>query len=545
MVMITPQRPAGEIVRFEAVEANRVLPSHRPGGDFRPSPTYPEGVQERAYHLDEAEQAKVVRGAQSLNPELVLAKDPSPLNGPPIVTEARRSDGMHLAVGGNGRTMMIQRAYEANSEGAAAYRKALIARAAEFGFDPKLIRGAYERPILVRVIEGLEAESPVGVLVAAVRRTNESLSQALDAKTLGVAQARALSPESVAQLGALLAGDDGTTLREAMRDHPDVFRRALERDRILTPSNFSAWIAPSGVLTDPAKDQIEAMFLGLVLGTPDRLRATAPNLAHKVERAVPALVAVRGQVPSFDLVPFVQHAVDVLNEARRRDLTLEDLLAQPDLLSPRHERPEQVVELARLFDSSGQRQVAEAFARWSRVAIHDPNQGLLFGSAPTPESAFHVLMGGRLANPQHVEVRTGPRCERCKGTGRIVPWAGKVTWCPTCDGEGVLLRPPAKEDPKQRRLLNPKTPKSSKPGKTARKVPVPVLRSAATTTGRLAGELLRRFPVAMPRRLNVHLGGERVLRLRRRAGVLVVLEEGVEVPKLAAALSQDLERRRR
>lgn len=443
MVLLTPQRPDGEEVRFEVVDAWRLIPSHS-STDFGPHPKYPEGVQERVYHLDKAEQRKVVMGAQKLRPEVLLARTPSPLDGPPIVTEPDKN-GNHLVLGGNGRTLMLQRAYTGPNAAAQEYRRELIRRAYEFGQNGEAIRAAMERPVLVRVLAGVHADAPREVLIAAVRRTNEGMAQAIDAATLGVAQARVLSVESVRQLGEAL-GDGETSLRELMADKPDLFREMLQRDRILTPQNASQWMLEGGGLTDEAKDRLEAMFLGLALGTPDRIKATAPALRKKLERAVPNLVAVRGAVPDFDVIPEVQHAVDLLNDAARRKLTLSDLLSQRELVETRPGRaaPSARVELlARLFDEKGQRAVGEAFRAWAKVAIHDPRQQLLFGEPPTPETAFAALTGAYVQNPGRpgAGAQVGP-CPRCAGTGRVVLWAGKIDWCPTCGGTGRLASPP-------------------------------------------------------------------------------------------------------
>lgn len=455
LVLITPQRPDGEAVRFAVVDVSRLVPSHR-ATDFSPHPKYPPGVQERVYHMDDAEQLKVVRGAQALNPEILLARTPDPLTGPPVVTEPNTA-GEHLVLGGNGRTLMLQRAYSGPNTAAQRYREELIKRAADFGLDGAAIRAAFERPVLVRVLENVPFDAPREVLISAVRRTNESLSQALDAATLGVAQARVLSPESVRTIGEAL-GDGEQTLREVMAERPEVFRAALQRDGILTPQNLSQYFAANGALTDEAKTRLEAMFLGLVLASKDRIQATAPALRRKLERAVPALIAVRGAVPAYDLTPDVQAAVDLLNDAAARKLTLEDLLGQASLL-PGETRTPRVEGLARMLEGATQRQVTEAFRRWAGVAIHDPRQATMFGDPPTPEQAFAVLMGGRIPNPGRRKAagQPGARCERCAGSGRIAPWAGKITGCPTCGGTGSLLAeqvgpPPL---PGQHRLFNP------------------------------------------------------------------------------------------
>lgn len=459
-VLITPQRPSGEPVRYEVVPAKDVVPSHKVT-DFSPDPRYPAQVQERAYHLEKREQQKVIQGAQQLNPELVLARTPSALDGPPIVTEPDVS-GRRLVMGGNGRSMMILRAYSAGGAAGDAYREALIRRAGDFGLEPAAVRQV-ERPVLVRVLEGLAADAPREVLVSAVRRTNEGLTQALDAKTLGVARGRQLSAESVAQLGEAL-GDGELTLRELMAARSEVFREALQRDSILTPSSSAEWVQPSGALTDEGKDKLEAMFVGLVLGTPDRVRATPPAVLQKVERAVPFLMAVRGQTPTFDLVPVVQGAVDLLVEARGRDLALDELLRQVSLFG-REERDPRAVAVAELLETRGPRQVADAFRGWSKVAIHDPRQEVMFGTKPTQEEAFRVLTQGRRPNPRGRSVAAaGQTCARCAGGGKISPWAGKIDPCPTCGGKGRLF--PLALSPGELRDLALQRPLFSNPGRS-------------------------------------------------------------------------------
>lgn len=484
-VLITPQRPSGEAVRFEVVSGADVVPSHKVT-DFSPDPRYPAGVQERAYHLEKREQQKVIQGAQQLNPELVLAKTPSALDGPPIVTE-RDVSGRRFVMGGNGRSMMILRAYSAGAASGAAYREALIRRAPEFGLDPSVVR-AVDRPVLVRVLEGLAADAPREVLVSAVRRTNEGLTQAIDAKTLGVARGRQLSPESVAQLGEVLGDGDGT-LRELMATRPEVFRAILERDRILTPSNSAEWVQPGGALTDEGKDKLEAMFVGLVLGTPDRVRATPPALLQKVERAVPFLVAVRGQTPTFDLVEVVQGAVDLLSEARGRDLSLEELLRQGSLFG-REERDARVVAVAQLLETLGPRKVAEAFRRWSKVAIHDPRQETMFVSKPTQAEALRALTEEPRPNPRggRPVAAAGSTCGRCAGGGKISPYPGTVAGCPTCSGVGRIFPKPLTKG--ERYDLSFQRPLFSNPGRPPSMAETPTFRlSRSGNSKRLQAEI--------------------------------------------------------
>jgi hypothetical protein len=122
--LITPQRPQGEPVRYEVVEAKSLVPSHSPES-FSPNEAYPEGVQERFYQGQGEEQLKVVEGGAKLNPALLLANTPSPLDGPPIVTSGEK----RLVLGGNGRTMMIQRAFKDQARASSTGRRSPRRRA--------------------------------------------------------------------------------------------------------------------------------------------------------------------------------------------------------------------------------------------------------------------------------------------------------------------------------------------------------------------------------------------------------------------------------
>jgi hypothetical protein len=91
---------------------------------------------------------KVVEGGAKLNPALLLANTPSPLDGPPIVTSGER----RLVLGGNGRTMMIQRAFK-DEAAREQYRQALTAGAGVRDLPGR--RAKMKEPVLVRVLPGM------------------------------------------------------------------------------------------------------------------------------------------------------------------------------------------------------------------------------------------------------------------------------------------------------------------------------------------------------------------------------------------------------
>jgi hypothetical protein len=382
--VITPQNKSGEAATYKVIEAKDLLPSHSPT-TFQPTKGYPAEVQEREYHRQPEEQAKVVSGAQALNPSLLLANTPSAVDGPPLVTSGKK----HLVLGGNGRSMMMLRGFS-NKEQLEAYRSALIDRASSFGMSAKEI-ARMDAPVLVRVIDGVSSDAPKSDLQAAVRRFNEGMTQALSPRAKAVAEARMLSSDSVQDLAGLLSDD--SSLRDAMRDRPQDIAKILRRDGIVTDQNQAQWLA-GGNLTDEAKDRIEGMFLGRVVGTGDRLAAAAPELLKKIERAVPHLIRVAGINGALDEIETVQQAMDLLADAKRRKLSLQDLLRQPGLFGEATVFGDDARTMASLLDGATQKKVSEAFKRWASVAAVDPRQATMFEKPATLEFAEDVLFDG-------------------------------------------------------------------------------------------------------------------------------------------------------
>ena len=89
-----------------------------------------------------AYQAEITARANALDPALVLSVD-TPLMD--VGTPTIAADGR--IIGGNGRTLFIQRAYEIGKAGD--YRAELERRLADLGIDPDAVRGM-NRPVLVR-----------------------------------------------------------------------------------------------------------------------------------------------------------------------------------------------------------------------------------------------------------------------------------------------------------------------------------------------------------------------------------------------------------
>ena len=386
--IITPQRPRGEPGRYDVVEAADLVPSHKPQS-FVPDPRYPAGVQERPYHTSQEEQGKVNAIGRDLNPALVLADTPTAVDGPPIVTSGVK----RYVLGGNGRTMGIQRAF-ASPAVRENYKRELAARAAAFGIHPDRV-AAMKAPVLVRVAEGVPATASKADLQAAVRRFNEGPTQELSPRARAVAEGKALRPVTIESIGTLLADGGDKSLRDLMRNKAQAFVTILQRDGLITNENRAAMQAGDG-LTSFAKDRIEGMFLGRVLGTGERLDGTAPGVLQKLERITPQILRVEGVNPALSEIPTVQAAIDLMNRAQRAGGSVDDLLRQQGLaIAGGPAAPDAAtIALARLLGSENQAQLAARFTKWAREAAVDPNQGMMFGKPPTAAEARRTLFAG-------------------------------------------------------------------------------------------------------------------------------------------------------
>lgn len=400
--VITPQNPAGEAVRYDVVEADELVPSHRPLS-FAPNKDYPAGVQERAYHTAESEQKKVMKIGDRLDPALVMSDTPTAVDGPPIVTSGDR----RIVLGGNGRTMGIQRAF-ASPAARENYKRELLDRAPAFGITPDRI-GGMKAPVLVRVAEGVPSTAPQADLIAAVRRFNEGLTQELSPRARAVAEAKVMTPQTIESIGGLFSQAGDKSIREIMRERPKDVIAILQRDGLINDTNRAAMVAGEQ-LTDVAKDRIEGMFLGRVIGTGDRLESTAPGVLNKVEKITPHVLRVEGINPALGELPTVQAAVDLLNRAARGGSTVEQLLGQGTLrgLADRSAPDAATVALARLLESDNPTQLGARFAKWARDAAVDPRQGMMFGKPPTPVSARKALFEGLGLNDAALAARIEP-----------------------------------------------------------------------------------------------------------------------------------------
>jgi len=384
-VVRTGANPQGERVLYEVIEADDAIPSHNPK-TWRSRTDYPEGVQERPYSTSEGEQLKVTQVQQQFDPALPLANTITAVDGPPLVTGGAK----RIVLGGNGRTMGMQLAFESPAA-AKAYRDELTRRASSFGIDPASF-AKMKKPMLVRTVVGLTDTSPVADLTAAGRRYNESLTRSMDAMARGVSDAKMLSAASVDDVAAMFDSAPDRTFGQLLAERGSDIVTALRRDKVITDQNAAEWVTGSDKLTSAGKDRVEAMFFGRILGSPERYGRVKGDLSARLERAIPYLVKVEAKNPGLSETAVVRRAVDMLAdiEASGGKQSLNTLARQTGLAGLGGTADPVVVSMARLLSESSVADVGKAFRAWSKRASQPTD---LAAKSLSREESRRLLMG--------------------------------------------------------------------------------------------------------------------------------------------------------
>ncbi|MGH7576520.1 MAG: zeta toxin family protein [Longimicrobiales bacterium] len=368
--------------RYRVVEADELTPSHDPF-TFQPQPPerYPAEIQGRAYHgaRGRAAQEQVVTQAQRYDPDLALDPTIDVGGGPPVVTP------QGVAVAGNQRVMLAQRAAREHPERYADYRQALEERAAQFGIDPEQVRGMREL-VLVREI----ADPAVDVTDIEMLRRLNAASDVPKGKTKDVlsdaatrAGALRTADRSLAHLTETLPPD--ATLRQYLETADGRgFLHELVQDGVITQTEAARYVdAATGSVTDEGKRLVERMLQVAAIGDADVVsRATSASL-RKIEHGMPALVRA-STVESWDIGPALRESLDIIASARAAgSVNVREFVGQGDLLGRAYDP--QAVALAELIETGSKADVTAALRGYADDAAAYARQTQaedLFGFEP-------------------------------------------------------------------------------------------------------------------------------------------------------------------
>ena len=318
-----------------------------------------------------AYQAEIQARANALDPAQVLSTD-NPLMD--VGTPTISADGR--IIGGNGRTLFIQRAYEIGKGNE--YRAALEAKLADLGIDPTAVQDM-KKPVLVRRLS-----NNVDVKKAAML-SNEGGSTAMspleqakvDAERIGGAR---LDTDAD---GNLDVASNRAAIRKWVNEQPEGQRNALmTEDGMLSATGLQR--LRNAVLFQAYGDS--PILSRLIEATDPGSRNVAAALARTAGNVAQAQGMIgRGELHPLSIADDIRMAVEQFDALRRQGQTVSDYLAQIDAFGdPLTPEARLLLDgLSRNISSS--RRMADIISGYyDRLSdAGNPGQGDMFGgSAP-------------------------------------------------------------------------------------------------------------------------------------------------------------------
>jgi DdrB-like nuclease len=381
-----PGEPTTYKGRYEVRELGDLEASHS-GQTFQRNPNY-QLANDRDYtRIDN--QGKVIEGSSPdlFEPLELINDSPSATTGPAAV------DAAGNVLGGNGRKMILDRAY-ANPQLATAYRQALESKAAQFGLDPEAIKGM-KQPVLVRVLD--DADLPdTAARQRAITDFNKKGTAELRPSERAIADSRRVSQGTLDDLARRLgeAGDDSTLAQVLEGPAGSEILQKLIDDGVITAQERGA-LAEGQILTRAGRDRIGSLMLGRFFRNPQQLDAIPSSIRNKLERMAAPLSKAEA-VQGWNLTGTIQDAIELLEEARATGTAnLDDFMRQGGLFQSEKFSPE-AVQLAKQLQSGKLRQLEAAAQQYASDAAFAEG-GSLFGDAPTPARSFGEYFGGEVS----------------------------------------------------------------------------------------------------------------------------------------------------
>jgi len=292
---------------WKVVEADSLIASHHPES-FDQREDYPLSVQERAYHSDKSEQHKVEDLAHSLVPAMLINNNPDAVNGAPIVT----SKG--IVLGGNGRTMGIQRAYNKYPESAEKLKKYLAQHARAFGMVPSLV-SQMKRPVLVREVA---AADDTKELTRLGRRMNESFTQGLDPRAEEVAVSKFVSQDVVDVLTHHMETDE-TLSKFLARGGSRPFVETIRQAGIIDERNQNKYLnQDTMLLNEDGRERVSRVLAARLIPDSDLLNSMDQSWRENLGQSVPSFL--QAERAGWDLKPALVAAVKADMEMAQKNI---------------------------------------------------------------------------------------------------------------------------------------------------------------------------------------------------------------------------------
>ena len=368
--------------RYEVRELGEIKSSHN-GQTFSHNPEY-ELQNERDYSKPENQQRVIEQSSEDrFRHQLHITDNPDMSNGPPLLDEGGN------ALGGNSRTMHLQRVYGRNEGAAKAYRQYLIESAQHFGIEPASITGM-KQPVLVRIVSDDGLATVPGGAKWAIRKTNVPGGAALSASERAAADAGQMSPDLMSHISSAIENEGaGATLNDALTGQSGtrIVNKLIEDGFFSEQERPGLMDGRTGALTQLAKDRISKALLGKFFRDSDQISRTPPAIRNVLERAS-APIARIAEDKAWDVTNDVREAVDLIEYARAHDIkNLADVVGQESMFGDAPEWSDGAVKIAEMLRDAKPNDVVNAFRKYA-----NSKEPTMFGES-TPSEAFKEVFG--------------------------------------------------------------------------------------------------------------------------------------------------------
>jgi hypothetical protein len=304
-----PGKPGpGFAASYKLQELDAVNASHN-GLTFGRNAEY-KLTNDRNY-ANKENQGKVVNWSSpaEFDPKFHVTDNPDATNGP-VVTDSKGN-----VIGGNGRAMIMQRVYNGNARGAAAYRSLLESKAAQFGIDPAAAAGM-QKPLLTRVIDDAEFKG-ASAKQDAITDLNKTGTAALTPGERAIADSRRVSVATLDDVAARLdAKGANATLADVLdgKGGNEVMDKLIA-DGVISPQE-RAGLGDADKLNADGKARVARLIVGRFFKSPEQLDNAVPAVRAKIERIAAPLAQVEAK-GEWSLTPHVEGALDLLDQAKK------------------------------------------------------------------------------------------------------------------------------------------------------------------------------------------------------------------------------------
>ena len=391
-VVTIPGQPDSRYnARYEIRDIGEIQSSHNPH-NFTPNTKYP--IRNDRDYGNQLNQRKIIEwsAADQFEPRYHISDNPDAVNGPPLI------DMRGTVLGGNGRTMILDRVYKNNPQGADAYRQLLEERAPQFGIDPAEVRQV-KNPVLVRVIDDTHLENPAAIQDA-VTDFNKTGTAALTPSEQAISDARRVSQETRDAVSARLdkLGQNATMGDVLEGQHGVELMQRLIKDGVVSPQE-GAKLFTKDALTADGNARIRQLMTGQYFRDASQLDNVAAGVKGKIER-ISAPLAHAEREPGYGLDRHVRDAVDLLEQQKVHGAsTLDDYLGQLGLIADQFHSPESI-ELAKALQKRNPNDMTAAvrsYAEHAKYAGQYEGPGLFDLPKPlTPRQAMNDAFGSNL-----------------------------------------------------------------------------------------------------------------------------------------------------